>query len=60
MGEDWDPMRVDYALKQHEQWYLGDGMYSDGPEISLNHSFASSILPSIKASIIFFWVSIGK
>lgn len=24
-GENWDRMRVDYALKQHEQWYLGDG-----------------------------------
>ena len=22
---DWDPMRIDYALRQHEQWYLGDG-----------------------------------
>jgi hypothetical protein len=32
MGEDWDPMRIDYALKQHEQWYVGDGTYSDGPE----------------------------
>ncbi len=32
MGEpDWDRMRVDYALKQHEQWYLGDGSYGDGP-----------------------------
>jgi hypothetical protein len=24
-------MRVDYALRQHEQWYLGDGVYGDGP-----------------------------
>src|SRR5690606_1043051 len=32
MGEsDWDRMRVDYALRQHEQWYLGDGVYGDGP-----------------------------
>src|SRR5690606_10990986 len=30
-GEDWDRMRVDYALRQHEQWYLGDGAYADGP-----------------------------
>ena len=29
MGEDWDPMRVNYALKQHEQWYAGDGAYGD-------------------------------
>jgi hypothetical protein len=28
---DWDPMRIDYALKQHIQWYLGDGYYGDGP-----------------------------
>lgn len=32
MGADWDPMRVDYALQQHEQWYLGDGLYGDGPD----------------------------
>ncbi|MCL2446175.1 MAG: DUF2264 domain-containing protein [Oscillospiraceae bacterium] len=32
MGEaDWDMMRVDYALRQHEQWYVGDGAYADGP-----------------------------
>ena len=24
-------MRVDYALRQHEQWYKGDGAYGDGP-----------------------------
>lgn len=29
--KDWDPMRIDYAMKQLEQWYLGDGVYSDGP-----------------------------
>ena len=27
---DWDPMRIDYALRQHEQWYVGDGVYCDG------------------------------
>ena len=31
MGESWDPMRVDYAIRQHEQWYKGDGAYGDGP-----------------------------
>ena len=29
-GYDYDRMRLDYALRQHEQWYLGDGLYSDG------------------------------
>ncbi len=32
IGEAWDRMRVDYALRQHEQWYKGDGIYGDGPE----------------------------
>ncbi len=32
LGKPWDKMRVDYALRQHEQWYLGDGIYGDGPE----------------------------
>ncbi|WP_052361720.1 DUF2264 domain-containing protein [Geminisphaera colitermitum] len=27
-----DFMRIDYAVRQHEQWYLGDGVYGDGPE----------------------------
>jgi hypothetical protein len=31
LGVEWDRMRVDYALRQHNQWYVGDGTYSDGP-----------------------------
>ena len=31
LGEPWDAMRVDYAIRQHEQWYKGDGAYGDGP-----------------------------
>ena len=27
----WDRMRVDYALRQLDQWYKGDGAYGDGP-----------------------------
>jgi hypothetical protein len=30
LGADWDRLRVDYALRQHEQWYKGDGTYGDG------------------------------
>jgi hypothetical protein len=32
MNRPYDPMRVDYAVRQHEQWYLGDGAYGDGAE----------------------------
>jgi hypothetical protein len=33
LGARWDRMRVDYALRQHAQWYKGDGLYGDGPEL---------------------------
>ena len=31
LGAHWDRSRVDYAVRQHEQWYKGDGAYGDGP-----------------------------
>jgi len=27
----YDEMRIDYAVRQLDQWYVGDGLYSDGP-----------------------------
>lgn len=37
LGRSWDRMRVDYALRQHEQWYVGDGVYRDGPEYHFDY-----------------------
>ncbi len=31
LHQPWDRMRVDYALRELQSWYLGDGTYSDGP-----------------------------
>lgn len=36
-GYIWDPMRVDYALQQMEQWYVGDGMYKDGSTYAFDY-----------------------
>jgi hypothetical protein len=47
MGEDWDPMRVDYALKQHEQWYAGDGAYGDGPHFHWDYYNSFVIHPML-------------
>ncbi|MBD2870990.1 DUF2264 domain-containing protein [Paenibacillus arenilitoris] len=48
LGEDdWDPMRIDYALKQHEQWYLGDGAYGDGPEFHWDYYNSFVIQPML-------------
>jgi len=47
MGEDWDPMRIDYALKQHEQWYAGDGAYGDGPHFHWDYYNSYVIHPML-------------
>lgn len=36
-GFEWDGMRVDYALRQLEQWYIGDGIYMDGTNFSFDY-----------------------
>lgn len=44
---DWDRMRVDYALRQHEQWYKGDGIYGDGPEFHWDYYNSFVIQPML-------------
>jgi hypothetical protein len=46
-GEDWDPMRVDYAIRQHEQWYKGDGVYGDGPAFHWDYYNSYVIQPML-------------
>ncbi len=36
VGEQGDMMRIDFAVKKHQEWYLGDGWYGDGPEFHLD------------------------
>jgi hypothetical protein len=31
LGATFDATRVEYAVREHEQWYKGDGAYGDGP-----------------------------
>ena len=31
LGAEWDRMRVAYALNELQSWYVGDGVYGDGP-----------------------------
>lgn len=47
LGEEWDRMRVDFALKQHEQWYLGDGVYGDGVEFHMDYYNSFVIQPML-------------
>ena len=46
-GEKWDPVRILYAVRQHEQWYLGDGTYGDGPEFHWDYYNGYVIQPML-------------
>ena len=47
MGEWWDPVRVDYALREHQSWYLGDGTYGDGPQFHSDYYNSFVIQPML-------------
>jgi hypothetical protein len=47
MGEDWDRIRVDYALQQHQLWYKGDGVYGDGPNFHWDYYNSFVIQPML-------------
>jgi hypothetical protein len=47
LGASWDRMRVDYALRQHAQWYKGDGVYGDGPELHVDYYNSFVIQPML-------------
>jgi hypothetical protein len=47
LGASWDHVRVDYALRQHEQWYKGDGVYGDGPQFHWDYYNSFVIQPML-------------
>jgi hypothetical protein len=47
MGERWDGMRIDYAVRQHQQWYVGDGVYGDGPQFHWDYYNSFVIQPML-------------
>ena len=42
-----DLMRIDYALRQHDQWYVGDATYGDGPEFHFDYYNSYVIHPML-------------
>jgi hypothetical protein len=47
IGEQYDPARIDYALKKITEWYEGDGWYSDGPKLSVDYYNSYVIQPML-------------
>lgn len=45
IGEEYDKMRLDYAIRQHEQWYKGDGTFGDGPDFHWDYYNSFVIQP---------------
>lgn len=45
IGEQYDPARVAIALNKLNEWYAGDGWYSDGPKFSMDYYNAYVINP---------------
>lgn len=49
LGQPWDRMRIDYALREHMHWYTGDGAYGDGPRFHFDYYNSFVIQPFLLA-----------
>jgi hypothetical protein len=47
LGANPDLVRVDYALRQHDAWYKGDGAYGDGPAFHWDYYNSFVIQPML-------------
>ena len=45
VGADYDPYRIKMALAKIEEWYIGDGTYSDGPSFAFDYYNSYVIQP---------------
>lgn len=47
LGEEYDPARLSFALHKTEEWYAGDGWYSDGEKFSMDYYNSYVIHPML-------------
>ncbi len=47
IGEQYDPARIDFALRKCNEWYVGDGWYSDGPHFAMDYYNSFVIHPML-------------
>ena len=57
VGAQWDPVRIDLAVRKFTEWYVGDGWYSDGPRFHFDlynsyviHPMLTQILEALVAA----------
>lgn len=46
-SKDHDAVRIDYAIKEHQSWYKGDGVYGDGPDFHFDYYNSYVIQPML-------------
>ncbi len=46
-GADWQPGPIEHAFNSHEEFYLGDGMYGDGPSFHWDYYNSYVIQPML-------------
>lgn len=49
VGASWQPEPIETALRSHEEWYQGDGIYGDGPEFHWDYYNSFVIQPMLLA-----------
>ena len=54
-----DLMRMDYAIKEHQTWYKGDGTYGDGPDFHWDY-YNSYVIQPMLLDIVSTLVAAGK
>jgi hypothetical protein len=46
-SNEYDVVRIDYALREHQTWYKGDGTYGDGPDFHFDYYNSYVIQPML-------------
>ena len=54
-----DPMRMDYAIREHQTWYKGDGTYGDGPDFHWDY-YNSYVIQPMLLDVVGVLVQAGK
>ncbi len=54
-----DEMRMDYAIREHQTWYKGDGAYGDGPDFHWDY-YNSYVIQPMLLDVLSTLVEAGK
>lgn len=54
-----DLMRIDYAIREHQNWYKGDGVYGDGPDFHWDY-YNSFVIQPMLLDVVRVLVEAGK